>query len=103
MTIYRDGVEQEKVHLHKLTNKAEMHALFREKGFVQKTEAEKATESKEGEGVNERRKVREEQRRERELLGKGGLPSYLTMFGLYMTGAVILLGVVTRRGRRRSR
>mmetsp|Transcript_12397 Transcript_12397/g.16277 ORF Transcript_12397/g.16277 Transcript_12397/m.16277 type:complete len:163 (+) Transcript_12397:323-811(+) len=35
MTIYKDGKEQEQVHLHKIDNKEKLHALFREKGFIQ--------------------------------------------------------------------
>jgi hypothetical protein len=41
LTIYKDNVKQEEVVLHELANKAAMHALFRQKGFVLKSELEK--------------------------------------------------------------
>jgi hypothetical protein len=41
LTIYKDKVKQEEVVLHELANKAAMHALFRQKGFVLKSELDK--------------------------------------------------------------
>uniref|UniRef100_A0A7S2YAG6 Uncharacterized protein n=1 Tax=Entomoneis paludosa TaxID=265537 RepID=A0A7S2YAG6_9STRA len=34
MTIFKDGLEQEKIHLHEINDKEKLHALFVEKGFV---------------------------------------------------------------------
>lgn len=37
MTIYKDGEEQESINLHEIDDKDALHALFREKGFVQRS------------------------------------------------------------------
>jgi Sep15/SelM redox domain len=47
LTIYQDKVKQEEVVLHELKNKAAMHELFRQKGFVLKSEL-----AKQGTGPN---------------------------------------------------
>jgi Sep15/SelM redox domain len=41
LTIYKDNIKTEEVVLHELANKAAMHALFRQKGFVLNSELEK--------------------------------------------------------------
>lgn len=51
MTIYKDGKEQEKITLSDFNDKDKLHALFKEKGFVQYTDVE----------YKERRKMKEEE------------------------------------------
>ena len=51
MTIYKDGKEQEKITLSDYDDKDKLHALFKEKGFVQYTDVE----------YKERRKMKEEE------------------------------------------
>ena len=51
MTIYKDGKEQEKIILSDYDDKDKLHALFKEKGFVQYTDVE----------YKERRKMKEEE------------------------------------------
>lgn len=51
MTIYKDGKEQERITLSDYDDKDKLHALFKEKGFVQYTDVE----------YKERRKMKEEE------------------------------------------
>lgn len=44
LTISKDGVKQEEIVLHTLKTKEDMHALFKEKGFVQKADGTKTND-----------------------------------------------------------
>jgi Sep15/SelM redox domain len=125
MTIYEDDVEKEKVQLHNIQSRREMHELMRQKGFVQKaTTKPKETKApkkgdvrliKDKKEKEERLLKREEQMGQtREDLEKTGhkvpitLPNssapYQTMFRLYIlagVSAAVLAGVA--RGRRLKR
>lgn len=96
MTIYKNGKEQEKVQMHTLTEKSQMHALMKEKGFVKKTPqeiaddkasreaqaAEEKAKKKSGranvvENLRKNRALRKQRKiEEREYLGTGLAPSY---------------------------
>jgi len=46
MTIYNaEEEEQESINLHEINDKDTLHALFREKGFVQKSQEDESTEA----------------------------------------------------------
>ena len=47
MTIFKDGEETEKVHLHKIDDKDQLHKIFREKGFEPMSAAELAKSQQE--------------------------------------------------------
>jgi hypothetical protein len=129
MDIHKGGTLLEKVPLHTLKTKPEMHALMKAKGFVMKSPAElEAWKNREktdeelnaGEQnirpkdkqVQTRRQQRVQAREEkvtrlaeeREYLGVAStiLPSYFTLFSLYgMVAAGLLCFCCARRSRRR--
>jgi Sep15/SelM redox domain len=75
MTIFDDGVEQEKVPLHTIKSKQTMHSLMKEKGFVLKSAEQLATILAEHKQQNDalvtaRQKQLEERQRRREELEK---------------------------------
>lgn len=118
LTIYKDGTEVEKINMHELTDKASMHKLFQEKGFVRKSPDEiKTTEetTKQENVVVKRNRAREmierhkerrkEAAEERKILGKTA-PSYQTTLQLYVGVVLTVLlfaGATGMRQRRKRR
>ena len=111
LTIYNDGVEQEKVHLHTLTDKASMHRLFQDKGFVKKEGSDTAsrqlptTKTTQEEVRDQRRAEKERKRRERELLGKQApeMSSYLLVYGGLAAALAVVATVSGVQRRRKNR
>jgi Sep15/SelM redox domain len=86
MTIFDDGVEQEKVPLHTIKSKQTMHSLMKEKGFVLKSAEQLATILAEHKQQNDalvtaRQKQLEERQRRREELEKRRKDGSSFLFG----------------------
>jgi hypothetical protein len=128
MTIYKDGKEQEKIVMHDLETKADMHAMMKEKGFVLKTGGETtatttdaaatARDTKEGLATSKRidtllkerkavaltsKEKRLRAKEEQQILGKPDLPSYWSSIHMFMAFACTLIFVLVGMRRRGNR
>lgn len=121
LTIYKNGVEQERVQLHQLDNKPKLHQLFQDKGFVRKAnyqqeleerrvkaqqELQAASKVKENflkRRRQERRERREQEKHEREVLGKSGTPQFGTILQIYAGLAAVSIVVASYTGMRQRR
>ncbi|GAX21676.1 hypothetical protein FisN_29Hu116 [Fistulifera solaris] len=98
MTVFDEqGRETEKIPLHTITEKAALHQLMKEKGFVQMSPEEMAAAKGQGGSL---RKLGFSNWFAEETKDSIGEPSYKSMFGLYGM-ALLSLGVIMAARRRR--